>query len=234
MKSSELVFNTKQYLPLCNSASWIKSGGAYLDNSGNLVIPKGAAAYCEVGGLCDIQFNYFKVEVRAKSASFDPESSLDSDVLMHLKLNYYASNGSSGYSENCSMNISTLTPVGDEYEDVKILDTLNILVYKATFTIENKMGTDLIIKSIKLFTSDDISSSQIIDTVNSSLNRKSAVQFGFGTNKDRTVFKELAVYTGASLEPILFRPVYDGEWPVGIEVSTSGVVPCIWYEVEDS
>lgn len=233
MNSSEIKFNTKNYLPLPNSASWVKSGGSYLDDSGRLVIPPGASAYCDVSGLCDQQFNYFKLNTVAICSSFDPESSLDSDALVSLVLNY-TNTDNKIYSQVHGMGLATTNLVSEnKYKDSKILDTLNILVYKATISIENLMKSNLIIEEIKLFISDDISSSQTTKILNDSLANKAAARFDFGTDADRTKFIELMVTTAGN-SVVKFKPVYDGEWPVGIDISGVGTVPCGWYVVDDT
>lgn len=238
LASQSIQFNNLNYLPLTNSSKWVLKGGAYLDDDASLVLPYNGTIEFTIDAFKFQQFSYYKIEVDAISEGFDSESSVDSDVIMSLKLNYTAYTGEISRSETCSMNIGTSVPINassGEYLETKIMDTDNLPIHSCIFSIINNMpGYELKIKSVKLYVSEDYSAGQIINTVNTLLEQKEIGRVEVVTDDTETLLDSLEVFNSVDSEPTVIKPTYSGNKILRIDIGTDKSIVFTYRKKSDS
>ena len=236
MAEQDIQFKNKNYLPLLNATSWSKYNGAYVNDDGNMVLPKGSHISYDISDFKNMQFKYFKLSLVASSNSFSTKSSLSSDVSVELIFNYLGADNSISNTETCVSNISTVSPinssVNNQYSDTKILDTMNLSIYSSKIKVTNNMDSDLILFSIKLYTSDDMNESQFINTINKYIEQNRITGGVFGVNKTGELLRYIKAYLNLSDNYIKFSPFYEGNKLIQISIS-NGLDLKFTYEIAE-
>ena len=233
---NSIKFKNINYLPLTNSDQWNKVNKAELGSDGYLKIPSEGAVYFDITDFKDVQFKYYKLEINIGAEGLDQESAVDSDVVAELFINYKNYTGEVGNTEAVVMGISPYNIVNTEtfeYFDSKILDTLDMQIYSCRFQIKNHLGTDIILKSAKLFTSDDFSESQFLDAFNKYNENNKAIRGTIGTNEDMTELRYIKAYTKGSSSYVKIKPQYVGNLLLSINLSNGEALNFDYEKDED-
>ena len=230
---SNIKFDTNNQLPLFNSGEWSFSDGVYIENN-HLIIPPNGIAEVDVSSLYNKTFIYFKSDITGNCSAFGALTPLRTDILIKLDLMYFSTSGSINQAESFTMNFANIKNVSNGYNDIKILQTRNKAVASAKLSIKNNTNKNFTIYSIGLYTSFDISVSQLVQVQNNQTAQIALRKFLIGTDKATgNILRYIKAFI-ANNSYIKIKPHYDGNRLIQITFSNqSGAIITEYEDDED-
>lgn len=230
INANDLRFDTNNILPLLTSSNWELTNATLSDTS--IIIQPGGSAKCiPTQTIMNKVFMYFKVEIDFNSNIITSISNFKNLPYVFITETYKNENNELYRNRSRALGFNTFNPVSGEdghYIDTTIFSSLNKKLGYYSFDIRNNTDGNLIINSVGVYSSIDISDDQVgkvIDTVQSASEPDGFMVY---TNDTYSNLRGLAVTLKNSEKQIKYKPVYSQGLLSSIETNFGVSYPVVY------
>lgn len=234
INANEIKFETNSILPVVSSDNWMLDK-ATCSGTSIIIYPRGSVKCIVTQTIMNRVFMYYKIVIDYKSDVITSISNFKNLPFAFINETYKDENNVPYRNRTRVLGFNTFNPVGDEdghYVDTTIFSSLNKKLGYYSFEIKNNTDADLIINSIGVYSSIDISDEQVAGVINT-VNAETEPD-GFKVYTDETYSKliGLAVTLKNSEKELKYKPVFSQGLLSSIETNFGISYPVI-YVTED-
>lgn len=230
--NNDLRFSNTSMLPILNTENWTLEDASIDTQTGTLVIAPGGYAYATPSQtIVNLCFQYCQVYMRFKNEAMLPSNNFKSGPHIEIRETYKNTNNAISKNVSRCLGLNVFTEVDAEayiYDDTTIFRTLNKPLGAYFFKIVNDSDSDLIIYSLGVYSSIDISEDQV-STVVSNVN--TATKPGsfkvYFTDETYSMLSGLGAVLANQSNELKYKPIYANGLLGNIETNfgvTFGVV----------
>lgn len=209
INSDTLRFDTNNILPLITSSEWTYTNASVSGDT--IVINPGGSAKCIPNQtIINRVFQYFRVDIDFISSTITPESNFKNSPYVFITETYKNEDNAIYLNYSRSLGFNTFKKLDEDnrYLDNTIFSSSNREIAYYSFDIKNNTDGVLIINSVGVYSSIDVSSDQVGNVINN-VNAGAQLEQGkIYCTPDYTQLLGIGAILKGSDKEFKYKPIY--------------------------